>query len=499
MKVFIAELCQETNSFCPVNSTLDYFKSGTYICGNEAAEKTATPISAMGGFLDVVKKYGGEYTCGMCVRAPSSGGLIEHEVLSVFLEDTLRRVTELKPDVVLLGMHGASQGVKVADICGTVCKEVRAAVGPDCIIAVSNDMHANVTDAEMDEIDFICGYQTYPHRDFYQTSARAAELAMRRFNGEELHVATINLPMLVPASGYNTNEGSFKQLMDRAKSLVNDGTLEDFTIFQMQPWLDVEQAGSRVVVVAKSAETAKAYAESFAKEQFANRKDYWPKLYTIEEVIKIAENRPDPMEPVVLVDASDSAGAGSRGDSAAVVKKLLETGTTIRAASTVCDPDSVRKAIEVGVGNTAEFTFGGKYTDFVGGSVTVTATVQSIHNGVFETEGLTGRGRQRTMGICAVLRFGRIDVIVSTMASGSGDTQLYRHFGIEPTFYDLVVVKANTSFRASYTPITTQIYVADTPGPATANLLSLPYKRVPKDFYPFAERDDYVVPEAALL
>jgi len=498
MKVLVAKFAQETNAFSPVISTLDFFRTGVVCSGEDLFVEGINFRGIVSGFLGALKEYDCDVFGGMYMRAPSSGGKVEQEVVDYFVQDTQERICRLNPDIVLLSLHGATQGVACEDVCGYICKAVREAAGKKCIIAVGNDLHGNPTDLEMEQIDFLCCYQTYPHIDFYQTGYRAASLAIRRYLGEELYVATTATPMLVPASGYNTNEGAFGRLIARANSLVQNGTIVDFSIFQMQPWLDVSEAGSRVVVVAKDPETAKQYARSFAQEQFDGRKEYWPKLYSIEEAIQAAETNTTG-EPVLLVDASDSVGAGAYGDSAAVVHKLLETGTTIRAASTVCDPEAVQKAIQIGVGNKGTFSFGGAFTPFVWGPVTVEATVMSIHEGTFEIEGVTARGRKRTMGISAVLRFGRIDVIVSTQGSGSGDTQLYRHFGIEPTFYDLVVVKANTSFRAAYAPITSQIYIADTPGPATANILSLPFSRIPEDFYPFREMNEYVVPESTLL
>ena len=71
-------------------------------------------------------------------------------------------------------------------------------------------------------------------------------------------------------------------------------------------------------------------------------------------------------------------------------------------------------------------------------------------------------------------------------------------FGIEPLHYELVVVKANTSFRAHYRDISDLIYVADTPGAGAANLKLLQWEHLPKGLYPFDLPEDYV-PEKAEL
>jgi microcystin degradation protein MlrC len=86
-----------------------------------------------------------------------------------------------------------------------------------------------------------------------------------------------------------------------------------------------------------------------------------------------------------------------------------------------------------------------------------------------------------------------VDVLVCHHTMGNGDPQLYRHFGMEPLFYDMVVVKACTSFRAAYEPIAEKICVAKTPGVASSDIGSLPFQKLPKDFYPFSRLDGYSI------
>jgi microcystin degradation protein MlrC len=46
------------------------------------------------------------------------------------------------------------------------------------------------------------------------------------------------------------------------------------------------------------------------------------------------------------------------------------------------------------------------------------------------------------------------------------------------------VVKSPNGFRAEYEPMAKAIFIVDTPGASTANLLSVPYRRVPRPIYP---------------
>ena len=64
---------------------------------------------------------------------------------------------------------------------------------------------------------------------------------------------------------------------------------------------------------------------------------------------------------------------------------------------------------------------------------------------------------------------------------------MYRHFGVEPTFCQLVSVKACTSWRAAYEPMAEKVFETDMPGNAPLNLFRATYTHLPKHFYPFEE------------
>ena len=84
-----------------------------------------------------------------------------------------------------------------------------------------------------------------------------------------------------------------------------------------------------------------------------------------------------------------------------------------------------------------------------------------------------------------------MDVLICTSIGHSGLPWIYRQFGMKPSFYDLVVVKANTSFRRFYAPIADLIYVADTPGAGVSNLRKCQWHNLPKGLYPFDLPADY--------
>ena len=297
--------------------------------------------------------------------------------------------------------------------------------------------------------------------------------------------------MIEPASGYSTEKEPLKSIVEKAKGMVADGLIEDYSIFQMQPWLDVKEGGSAVVAIGPSAKTCSECVQELAKDVKDIRHEMSPKLFSFDEVINAGEKN-ETGRPIICVDFSDSANAGAAGDNCDVLARMVEMGKDYDAAFIVVDGPAVDKAFEVGVGNTATFTIGGSLDPNCSKPHKFTAKVKSLHDGDFKLEG-PSRGIIRHIGTCALLGIGKIHVLVTRAMASTGDPQLYRHFGVEPTLYKLVMVKANTSFYAGYGEICSDIMFTDTCCAATANLKGLPFKRLPKTFYPFSEIDDFDV------
>ena len=239
--------------------------------------------------------------------------------------------------------------------------------------------------------------------------------------------------------------------------------------------------------IAENEEAAKEAADELARDCFAARRELQGEApLSMSEIVERAlQNKSG--KPIVLVDSADSVGAGSTGDSAAVVEALLPYSHRLMAATEVRDPQAVAKAFEVGVGNQAEFTIGAAMAPALSRPVTVKATVKSLHDGVFYANGPMSKGARVWSGRTAVLEVGGLLIRLSELGDGVFDVNYYRSFGIPVELCDLVSVKACTSFKASYEPFVGEICAADTPGAARSTIRALPYKKLSRPTYPFEE------------
>lgn len=91
------------------------------------------------------------------------------------------------------------------------------------------------------------------------------------------------------------------------------------------------------------------------------------------------------------------------------------------------------------------------------------------------------------MGSVAVLGTRDIHILASERPLWTVDPAMYRAVNLEPAQAQIVVVKSPNMFRAAYGPIAYDTIVVDTPGLASANFRRLPFKRLPRPFYPFDE------------
>ena len=491
MKILVAGFQQETNTFSPVLCDIDVFRRTNYLEGNAIVERYIGKKGEMSGVLECIQDHG-DTAIPAVFMTTNPNGRVDQAAADEFLEKTYAVIDREKPDAIVLVMHGGmaiNNGFD--DGGGYIYSRIRQHVGPEMVITASHDMHSNITKENVTDINAIAGYRTYPHADMKMTGYRAASLAYRFINQQPTFFSCVKIPMIVPAEGYTSESGVFHDLIQQGEAMQASGKILDFSIFQMQPWLNVKEAGSAVTVAAETQEAADQCAKQLAHGLFDIRKEMGIKLYDIDEVIdKALENKTD--MPVIVVDSADSTNAGSCADSSFVIEHLLERNTDLHCAVYICDGRAAAHAFEVGVGNTGTFQLGGTMDPAFQKTITVEATVRSLHDGHYIANGTSvKKGFPAYAGTTAVLQVGNIDILVMQFFTNSAKVKTYRAFGIDPAMYDLVVVKSANQYKIDYSEFSNLFYPTDTPGSSTANLVSLPFDRIPRPFYPFDEIEDF--------
>src|SRR4028119_464366 len=178
-KIAIIELQQETNSFSPVPTTWQDFKSLALFYGDELLTVGRTYKRQVDGFLTAVEKYGsGQIEVVPVIAAWATyGGPIRREVYDNFKREILEAVQQ-HPDLagIYLSMHGAMGVEGMRDPESDMLMELRRLVGNELPIGVSFDLHANITREIVRLSTFITAYRTNPHRDHAHVGQKTGKI-----------------------------------------------------------------------------------------------------------------------------------------------------------------------------------------------------------------------------------------------------------------------------------------------------------------------------------
>ena len=481
--IAIASMLQESNTFSPVPTYYDDFSP---VYGEAVLERHRGKLTEMGGFLDVLDSAGVPVAPIYASWAITANRLVRPD-LERLLENFRQGLRAAEPvDGLLFAMHGAQTAEGTDDVEGLFLGATREILGPDKPIIVTLDLHANITRAMAERATALVGYHTYPHIDMFETGQKAARLMLRVLAGESRPVVEVGkLPLILNAERSQTGSGPMHELIVEAERLEQSG-FEAVSIFPVQPWMDIDEMGSAVVVVGNGdRDAASAEARRLARRLWDKRLEFVAELTPVEEAVRFACETPEKEWPVVLSESADSTGSGSPGDSTGLLKHLVTAPLKGPAAIFVVDPAAVARAFEAGAGARVSTPVGGSLDTMNSRPVPVDAHVKILSDGRWTARARGyNTGIETHMGRAAVLVAGRVHILVAEKSSMTVDPALFQSHGIDPAWCQIVAVKSPNGFRAAYEPIAKHLMVVDTPGVSTAKLESLPWKRVARPIYP---------------
>lgn len=490
MRIMVGGLMQESNTFSAAASALGDFERHCYVVGE-------VPSAMLGienewtGFRSAAAEAGVELVPTLYATAVSSGriGRASLDELKARLLAEMDRA--LPCDGILFALHGAWVAEDEDDADGEVLAAIRERAGPDMPIVVTLDSHANVTRRMIACADALVGYRTFPHVDYADTGYRAAKLLFAAVRGEiEPRLSLAKIPMIVPAENQMTDRGPMAELWAEAAAGEARGVSLATSLFAVQPWLDVREMGFAAVTVSDAAGTAAAEAEAKRLGELAwrLRKRFDVELFTLSQALALVEG-PGARRPVIVSDSADSPGAGSPGDSNAVLRELLALdagdGLKMKCLLSIVDAPAARIACEAGAGAQVRLSVGYSVSTTLGQPLEIEGVVARAGDGRFRFSGGHVAHLEANMGRCAVVALGSVSLLVMENPVFTGDPAMYRCMGLEPMEADLVLVKSAAQFRAEYEKLSDAICILDTPGASTANLTSMPYSRLERPMYPF--------------
>jgi len=480
-RIAIGGLWHETNTFASPFTTSEDF----HVLRQEEIPRelrgTRTPI---GGFLDWASSAGVAVVPAIFAWALPSG-IVEAAVYETLATQLVEEIASLRPDGVLLDLHGAMAAGGCEDVEADLLHRLRRAIGATPI-GVVLDFHANTSSAFVSAVDAVAGYDTYPHVDPYDRGLEVGDLLMRLIHSEvNPSRAIAQPPLLIPPQAQGTAAGAMAEVMRRAHDAERDPAVVNIVVAAGFPYADVPCAGCSVVVTSNGGQdVAQDVAHELAQVLWNSRDRFRvvqvPPAEAVAQALQVTDG------PVVLVDSADNVGGGAPGDGTVLLGALLRAQAK-GAVIPIVDPGVVAAARQAGEGAIITADVGGKTDARHGHPVPIRGRVVRLQRGDFAYRGSYMTGRRVQAGWVALLDVEGVLVVVREQKVMPFDQEELKVLGLEPARCRIIVVKSAIAWRAAYGTIARAVIEVDTPGVCTANLETLPYRRVRRPVAPLDE------------
>lgn len=484
--VLLAEVMHETNTFNRIATVKADFETRYWHEGTEAASALEGTNTEIAGFIQAAIEYDWSLTIPLAASASPSGPMAGDDWDNVkrLILEPLRAGEQF--DAIALVLHGSMVTQTTLDAEGELLGEVRALVGADTLIAVTLDMHANVSPAMVASADMMMAYRTYPHVDQRERAIHMAKLmAAVLADQPRPKLVMARVAMMDAANHGQTADG--QPMLDLLKLAENMERRDGIVCASIQigfPWSDVPDIGPNVVVTATDEQAGRVAANELMQAVWQSRHDTQLEFATPAEAMVVAcEGKPG-NKPLVLADFADNPAGGAYGDSPNLLRALIAAGLENAAFATISDPVSVESANNAGVGAKIRLSLGGKGTPELTPPLDVEAQVINLTDGEFICSGPMWQGVRFSMGATAVVRIGGIDVIISSVPTAVMDLNVFRSVGIDPEKLATIGLKSRNHFKAAYAPIARETLLVDAGGIATMRLKELTYRNIPRPIWP---------------
>jgi microcystin degradation protein MlrC len=446
----------------------------------------------MAAFFDACARH--DWTPVPVVMADATpSGKVTRAAFEAFTAEILAALDEGEPvDGLFLPLHGAMVTEHADDGEGALLEALRAKVGRGLPIAVTLDLHANVTETMAELADILVSYRTYPHVDQYEIATEAADLLARTLAGEIAPGCTVARGAMLDGAdhGRTTAPGPMTEVLKSAAGFRKEPGVLSVSINAGFPWADIPFAGPTAVVVGDGESPRYAeIAEALIEEIWDKRQRRTIQTVSVAEAMAAVAAAEPGAGPVVLADYADNPGGGGYGDSVDLLDGMIAAGLENAAYATMFDPEAAALCTQAGAGAEVTLSLGGKVEPRFGAPLEVTGKVARLTDGRLTFDGPMNAGVSVDMGPTAVLAVasgsGSIEVVVTSGRFQAYDRQYLVHAGIDPAAKSVVAVKSAQHFRAAFAPLARDIIVVDGGGGLTsANFKELPFEKLRRPVYP---------------
>jgi len=485
-RILTAEVAHETNTFSRIATDEQAFRNGYFFVGDDAIAARANLNTELAGFLDIGSKYDWQLDHILSANAGPSGK-VTTSAFDWLADPIVAALESNRYDGILLGLHGAM----VTDFCedgeGELLQRLRTVAGNEIPIAITLDLHANVTRKICELANIIVSYKTYPHIDMRDCARQAGEILQRSLSGEiSPRTIRVHRPMLEEVNGGRTDVGPMIERIEAAKNWELRPDAYAVSINAGFASADIAEVGPTILVTAEGdMDEHRNFAEGLADDIWQRRHEVSNDYLDVDSAAAIARQFSSTEGPLVIADYADNPGGGAYGDATNLLRALLDAGVTDACFGPMVDGEAVKQLCQHEIGAKIPVKLGGKIDPaFGGGPLALKVELVSKSDGNYIGGGAMIGGLELSFGPTAVIRVGGIDILVTTIAHQMLDLQQFISFGIAPESKQVIALKSMQHFRADFEPIAGRVIVCDSGGLCTPDYQKLSYRNVKRPIFP---------------
>jgi microcystin degradation protein MlrC len=462
----------ESNAFAPVSEER-HFRSLCYASGDEItreARKEASSLPAeIPAFYREMDALGPWTPVPIIVTACEPGGPVDEGFFQSTLAEMRKRLLAAgKLDAVYISNHGGMVSTAGPDPDGELYEMVRKAVGREVPVVATVDLHANISERMVANVDALVSYRTNPHMDQAERALDAARLLSGFVKGMKPKRAFVRLPLTPASVTLLTREGPYADAIAYGQTKVGNGVL-DVSIVGGFVFSDTPKNGVAVVVNGEAGGDVRTIALDIAQRIWDDRSRFVKRLTSMDQAIARHQGS------FIWSDAGDNPGGGGTGQTTALLRKLHEGNAQGVLYGNFYEPEIAAAARE-GSEIQAKFTEG----------FTVPAKVLKTTDGKCVGKRGIWAGRALDLGPTCALQIGGIRVVCVSKRKQCADPVFFEMHGLDIRAARTVVVKSRGHFRGGFDEFFApeRVIEVDTPGLTSPVLERLNFKGLPRPVFP---------------
>jgi len=461
----------ESNAFAPVSEER-HFRSLCYGVGEEISREARKDVSALPAeipaFYREMDALGPWTPVPIIVTACEPGGPVDERFFQATLAAMRERMQAAgKLDAVYISNHGGMTATDGPDPDGELYAMVRSAVGRKTPVVATVDLHANISERMVANVDALVSYRTNPHMDQAERAVDAARLLKKFLSGRKSVRAFVRLPLTPASVTLLTREGPYADAIKYGQTRLGNGVL-DVSIVGGFVFSDTPKNGIAIVINGETGADVRGTALDIAERIWNDRKRFVKRLTSMEDAIRISGK-------TIWSDAGDNPGGGGTGQTTTLLKKLYEAKVEGVLYGVFFEPQIAaaakgKREIE------AVFTEGWRAPAKV---------LQTTDGQCIGRRGIWA-GRALDLGSTCALQIGGVTVVCVSKRKQCADPVFFEMHGLDIRAARTVVVKSRGHFRGGFDEFfpPERVIEVDTPGLTSPVLERLEFKGLPRPVFP---------------